>query len=44
MWNLNIATQVLYKKKVCKQISYVNIQKNKDFYLFNGEHDVQSYK
>ena len=44
MWNLNFATQVLYKKQVCKQISYVNIQENKDFYLFKQEHDVQSYK
>lgn len=29
---------ILYKKQVCKQISYVNIQGNKDFYLFKQEH------
>lgn len=40
MWNLNIATQVLYKKQVCKQSSNVSIQGNKDFYLFKWEHDV----
>lgn len=39
-------TSIVLKKKKqgCKQISYVNIQENKDFYLFKREHDVQRYK